>query len=76
MQNPLPQMQDTTGENAGATTVADSPAPAPSQPPFSLRHSHGCGCGHHHEPAVSQRVGRNEPCPCGSGKKHKKCCLK
>lgn len=20
-------------------------------------------------------VGRNEPCPCGSGKKHKKCCL-
>ena len=22
------------------------------------------------------RVGRNEPCPCGSGKKFKKCCLK
>jgi hypothetical protein len=21
------------------------------------------------------KVGRNEPCPCGSGKKHKKCCL-
>ena len=21
------------------------------------------------------RVGRNDPCPCGSGKKHKKCCL-
>ncbi|MCS5606825.1 MAG: YchJ family protein [Alphaproteobacteria bacterium] len=21
-----------------------------------------------------QKVGRNEPCPCGSGKKHKKCC--
>ena len=20
-------------------------------------------------------VGRNEPCPCGSGKKYKKCCL-
>ena len=20
------------------------------------------------------RVGRNDPCPCGSGKKHKKCC--
>lgn len=27
-------------------------------------------------PAVKQeKVGRNEPCPCGSGKKHKKCCL-
>ena len=25
-------------------------------------------------PAVSQKVGRNEPCPCGSGKKYKKCC--
>jgi len=22
------------------------------------------------------KVGRNEPCPCGSGKKYKKCCLK
>jgi uncharacterized protein len=24
---------------------------------------------------ASPRVGRNEPCPCGSGKKYKKCCL-
>jgi preprotein translocase subunit SecA len=22
-----------------------------------------------------RKVGRNDPCPCGSGKKHKKCCL-
>ena len=21
------------------------------------------------------KIGRNETCPCGSGKKHKKCCL-
>jgi len=26
--------------------------------------------------AVSSKVGRNEPCPCGSGKKYKKCCGK
>ena len=26
------------------------------------------------EPPV--KVGRNDPCPCGSGKKYKKCCLK
>lgn len=26
------------------------------------------------QPAVSHKVGRNEPCPCGSGKKYKKCC--
>ena len=24
----------------------------------------------------SQRIGRNEPCPCGSGRKYKKCCLR
>ncbi len=24
---------------------------------------------------TSSRVGRNDPCPCGSGKKYKKCCL-
>ncbi len=30
------------------------------------------------EPAILdpfRKIGRNEPCPCGSGKKHKKCCL-
>ncbi len=25
-------------------------------------------------PARSDKVGRNDPCPCGSGKKYKKCC--
>ena len=61
--------------------------PAPAQIPASpaaaagAGHSHGpsCGCGHDHGPAVRrvsgvQKVGRNDPCPCGSGKKHKKCC--
>ena len=24
---------------------------------------------------VDKKVGRNEPCPCGSGKKYKKCCI-
>jgi len=23
----------------------------------------------------TKKIGRNDPCPCGSGKKHKKCCL-
>ena len=26
------------------------------------------------KPASSKKVGRNDPCPCGSGKKYKKCC--
>jgi SWIM/SEC-C metal-binding protein len=25
---------------------------------------------------TQNKVGRNEPCPCGSGKKYKKCCGK
>jgi len=24
---------------------------------------------------MSVKIGRNDPCPCGSGKKYKKCCL-
>jgi hypothetical protein len=27
------------------------------------------------ETRKKDKVGRNEPCPCGSGKKYKKCCL-
>jgi uncharacterized protein len=27
-----------------------------------------------HEPVRREKIGRNEPCPCGSGKKYKKCC--
>ena len=26
------------------------------------------------QPAISTKIGRNEPCHCGSGKKYKKCC--
>ena len=25
---------------------------------------------------MTDKVGRNDPCPCGSGKKYKSCCLK
>ncbi len=25
-------------------------------------------------PTTVQKIGRNDPCPCGSGKKYKKCC--
>lgn len=24
---------------------------------------------------MNEKVGRNDPCPCGSGKKYKQCCL-
>ena len=28
------------------------------------------------EDSIDEKVGRNDPCPCGSGKKYKKCCLR
>jgi hypothetical protein len=43
-------------------------------------HEHECGdphCGHEGVTfrRESPKIGRNDPCPCGSGKKYKKCCL-
>ncbi len=32
------------------------------------------GAGKRQPVRVAQKVGRNDPCPCGSGKKYKKCC--
>jgi uncharacterized protein YecA (UPF0149 family) len=44
-------------------------------------HVHGPNCNHsHHHHALkpitrdAPKVGRNDPCPCGSEKKFKKCC--
>ena len=36
------------------------------------------GASHFPQPVVrvEPKVGRNDPCPCGSGRKYKKCCLK
>ena len=52
----------------------------------TLSHVHGPDCNHdhhdhHHHMPVRQvmrsgpKVGRNDACPCGSGKKYKKCCM-
>jgi HEAT repeat protein len=46
---------------SAATAVAERPAPAAVRKPFRN---------------AQPTVGRNDPCPCGSGKKHKKCCGK
>jgi SEC-C motif-containing protein len=42
-------------------------------------HEEGKGHQHKHEPIApivreSPKIGRNDPCSCGSGKKYKKCC--
>lgn len=51
-----------------------------SQPEDHLQHAHASHGGDeqaatNHTPVVNkEHIGRNEPCPCGSGKKYKKCC--
>ena len=59
----------------------------PAYADVSLRHYRGPAIGVVHEKPytalptplplrrAAARVGRNDPCPCGSGKKHKHCCL-
>ena len=42
----------------------------------TARFSDRCNYGERVLPGVKQKVGRNDPCPCGSGKKYKKCCLR
>jgi hypothetical protein len=49
--------------------MADIPQANPSLPPPSR-------LALPHPPASKQKVGRNDACPCGSGKKFKKCCMR
>lgn len=50
---------------------------APLKPERKLVYSHGAGGtakdNTKKEPAKAEKIGRNEPCPCGSGKKYKQC---
>jgi preprotein translocase subunit SecA len=48
---------------------------APARPKYTMTTNRGDGEGQK-QPVrrVGQKVGRNDPCPCGSGKKYKKCC--
>ena len=45
----------------------------PKSQPQSVRASKGGAAQAPKQPAKSDKVGRNDPCPCGSGKKYKKC---
>ncbi len=62
------------GVDLGAErTAASAPSPQPR-----WRETHGTNSPESAgEPRVAAgvKVGRNDPCPCGSGKKYKKCCL-
>jgi hypothetical protein len=57
-------LEKLTGKKA-----ADVPKPKPPVPP-------GPRLTLPRKPEVKQKVGRNDPCPCGSGKKFKNCCMR
>lgn len=58
-------------ENASSLSFnAPRPSRAPAPEPLSAPHPVSTEPEHHSGP----KVGRNDPCPCGSGKKYKKCC--
>jgi len=52
----------------GSTAAAQAPGEGPAQP--------GGTEGKRKPVRTGEKVGRNDPCPCGSGKKYKKCCGK
>jgi preprotein translocase subunit SecA len=61
-----------------APESAPPPAPRPTpaaRPAPSVTFSRGPAERRPEAARSGQKVGRNDPCPCGSGKKYKKCCL-
>ncbi|HSE63900.1 MAG TPA: preprotein translocase subunit SecA [Thermoanaerobaculia bacterium] len=56
-----------------------APVPMPSRRSANVNYSYGAAASGGHDAKVetihrnAPKVGRNEPCPCGSGKKYKKC---
>jgi preprotein translocase subunit SecA len=55
-----PEMADLAASRAQQEQVANTPVGQPARP-STVRRS-------------QPKVGRNDPCPCGSGKKYKRCC--
>lgn len=53
-----------------STALTPQPAPKPAQNPQPLSNQLGAK----RNAAAFAKVGRNSPCPCGSGKKYKRCC--
>jgi preprotein translocase subunit SecA len=64
-----------TREAPEAPRPAAPRMPAPARPSRDVVLSHGTPERRADAARSGQKVGRNESCPCGSGKKYKKCCL-
>ena len=56
--------------------TADNPEERKTTPPASDLAPFGESLLDSRSDVAANRVGRNDPCPCGSGKKYKKCCMR
>ena len=57
--------------------VDENGNPVATNAPAQRRMNTNASAGEAQTPVhVEKKVGRNEPCPCGSGKKYKNCCGK
>jgi preprotein translocase subunit SecA len=50
--------------------------PATQKRPLNYSGASGGSAGSQHEAVKKNKIGRNDPCPCGSGKKFKQCCMR
>ncbi|MFP4573994.1 MAG: SEC-C metal-binding domain-containing protein, partial [Desulfobacterales bacterium] len=55
--------------SAGADEIAQ-----PKEQEMTFSHGDGSAQARKPKRRATEKIGRNEPCPCGSGKKYKKCC--
>jgi len=69
--------QTTSAFGGGGTTTGSTQAQAPGRQEASDIVSEAAAAVEKAKPVrVGPKVGRNDPCPCGSGKKYKHCCGK
>jgi preprotein translocase subunit SecA len=78
--NDIPQVEavatPTVESHAGVQTLG-GPAPTPAAHPAPVRaaaNPFAAGAGSQKAVPKAVHIGRNDACPCGSGKKYKKCC--
>jgi len=72
MQRPAlrPQVREERSESAAASAVSVGRLTARSGEPLLVSRTGRT----RPAPPLAGKIGRNDPCPCGSGKKYKKCC--
>ena len=76
---PPPSHEDAGGYGVGENVARDRRRGRPTAPPAARRAGRQAGARatarrSRRSSASTPKVGRNDPCPCGSGKKYKKCC--